>query len=129
MLVGMLVLFAGFVATVVVAVSIAVTIAVAVAVAVAVTALVVGGAVEDEGHVAVLLFIIQAVKLGEHGAFEQAGADDEEGAVHVFVDDLGVGNNLNGGTVDYHVVVLRLELTHKLSEPGRFKQLGGVRRN
>ncbi len=117
------------VAAVVVAVSVAVAIAVAVAVAVAVTARVVAGAVQDEGHVAVLLFIIQAVKLGEHGAFEQAGADDEEGAVHVFVDDLGVGNNLNGGTVDYHVVVLRLELTHKLSEPGRFKQLGRVRRN
>lgn len=117
------------VAAVVVAVAIAVTVAVAVAVAVAVTARVVASAVQNEGHVAVFLLIIQAVKLGEHRALEQVGADDEEGAVHVFVDNLGVGHDLNRGTVDYHVVVLRLETTDKLSEPGRFKQLCGVRWN
>lgn len=117
------------VTAVIVAVTIPVTVAVAVAVAVAVTALVVAGAVQNEGHVAVFLLIIQAVKLGEHRALEQVGADDEEGAVHVFVDNLGVGHNLNRGTVDYHVVVLRLEPADKLSEPGRFEQLCGVRWN
>lgn len=121
------VFLAGFVVAVVVAVAVA--IAVAVGVAVAVTALVVAGAVQNEGHVAVFLFIIQAVKIGEHRALEHAGADDEECAIHVFVDDLGIGNDFNGGAVDYHVVVLCLQLTHKLSESGRFKQLGGVRRN
>lgn len=101
----------------------AVVVSVAIAVTVAVTALVVAGAVQNEGHVAVFLFIIQAVKLGEHRALEQVGSDDEEGAVHVFVDDLGVGHDLNRGTVDYHVVVLRLETADKLSESGRFEQL------
>lgn len=114
------------VAAVVVAVSVAVAIAVAVAVAVAVTARVVAGAVQDEGHVAVFLLIIQTVKLGEHRALEQVGADDEEGAVHVFVDDLCVGHDLNRGTVDYHVVVLRLEPGNQLSEPQGFEQFGGV---
>lgn len=117
------------VTAVIVAVTIPVTVAVAVAVAVAVTARVVAGAVQDEGHVAVFLLIIQAVKLGEHGALKQTGADDEESAVHVFVDDLGVGHDFDGRTVDYHVVVLRLEPADKLSESGRFEQLCGVRRN
>lgn len=114
------------VAAVVVAVAVAVTVAVAVAVAVAVTARVVAGAVQDEGHVAVFLLIIQTVKLGEHRALEQVGPDDEEGAVHVFVDDLGVGHDFDGRTVDYHVVVLRLEPGYQLSEPRGFEQFGGV---
>lgn len=117
------------VVAVVVAVSVAVSIAVAVAVAVAVTARVVAGAVQDEGHVAVFLLIIQTVKLGEHRALEQVGSDDEEGAVHVFVDNLGVGHDFVGRTVDYHVVVLRLEPGNQLSEPRGFEQLCGVRWN
>ena len=92
------------VAAVVVAVAITVTVAVAVAVAVAVTARVVAGAVQDEGHVAVFLLIIQTVKLGEHGTLAQAGADDEEGAVHIFVDDLGIGDDFDGRTVHKNVV-------------------------
>ena len=117
------------VAAVVVAVSVTVTIAVAVAVAVAVTARVVAGAVQDEGHVAVFLFVVQTVKLGEHRALEQTGADDEEGAVHIFVYDLGIGHDLDRGTVDYHVVVLRLQLSDKLSELRRFEQFSGIRGN
>ncbi len=119
-------LLVGFGGAVVVAVAVTVAVAVAVGVGVAVAALVVAGAVEDYGHVAVFALFVDAVELGEHGAFEQAGADDEEGAVGVAVDDLGVGHYFDGWTVDEYVVVAGLELVDELAEAGRFEELGGV---
>lgn len=96
---------------------------------VAVSALVVAGAVEDEGHAGVFLLLIEAVELGEHRALEQSGTDDEEGPVGIPVDDLGVGHDLDGRTVDEDVVVLRAQLGHQLGKPRRLEQLGRVRRD
>ena len=73
---------------------------------VAVAALVVAGAVEDEGHAGVFLLLVEAVELGEHRALKQSGTDDEEGPVGVSVDDLGVSHNLDGRTVDEDIVIL-----------------------
>ena len=102
---------------IVIAIPVAVTISVAVRVAVAVSALVVAGAVEDEGHAGVFLLLIEAVELGEHRALQKPGADDEEGPVGVAVDDLGVGHDLDGRTVDEDVVVLRAQPGHQLGKP------------
>lgn len=114
---------------IVIAIAVAVTISVAIGMGVAVSALVVAGAVEDEGHAGVFLLLIEAVELGEHRALEQSGTDDEEGPVGIPVDDLGVGHDLDGRTVDEDVVVLRAQLGHQLGKPRRLEQLGRVRRD
>ena len=112
---------------IVIAIAVAVTISVAIGMGVAVSALVVAGAVEDEGHAGVFLLLIEAVELGEHGALKEACADDEEGPVGVPVDDLGVGHDLDGRTVDEDVVIPGPQPGHQLREPRGLEQLGRVR--
>lgn len=118
----------GFVA-VVVAVAVTVAVAVFVGVGVAVAAAVVAGAVEDYGHMLVFLFFVEAVELGQHRALEQTGADNEDGPVNELVDNLGVGDNLDGRAVDDDIVVAGAHAVDKLAEARRFEQFGGVRRN
>ena len=78
----------------VIAIFVAITIAVAVAVTVAIVVL--GkGAVEQQGHILVLALFVNLLQFGKHGTLQQAGADDEEGAVAAALDDLGVGHDLD----------------------------------
>lgn len=101
---------------VVVAVAVAIAVAVAVAVGVAVARFGEGCAVEDYGHVAVFLFFVDALELGEHFALEEAGADDEDGAVNVGVDDLGIGHDFDGRAVNEDVVEVGTELVEHIAE-------------
>lgn len=107
---------------------VAVAVTVGVAVLVAAAGAFGGGGVEHKGHVAVFLFVVEALELGEHGAFEESGADYEDGAVNDGFDDLCVGHHLYGRTVDEDVVVFVFEVFDHLDETGRFEQLGGVGR-
>lgn len=75
-----------------------------------------GGAVEDEGHVAVFALVVYALEFGEHDALQKSGADYEDGTVHMRVDDLCVGHHLDGRTVYEDVVVMRSELIYQLAE-------------
>ena len=81
---GLVLLFLLPAAVAVVAVAVAFAVAVAaIAVAVAVVAIVVLGigAVEEDGHVVVLLLVVALLQFGEHGAFQETGTDDEEGDI------------------------------------------------
>ena len=86
------------------------SVAVAISVGVAMTGGGEGGAVEYEGDIAIFTLFVDAFELGEHGAFEQSGADDEDGAVYVAVNNLCVGYNLDRRTVDEDVVVVGTQL-------------------
>ena len=84
------------------------------------------GAVEDHRHIVVLLVLIVLLQLGEHGALQEAGADNKKGDVALMADDGGIGNNLHGGTVDEDIVVKRAQLVEHGLETGTVEQLGGV---
>ena len=110
------------------AVGIAVAVAITVTVAVAVAAVGTLGAVEDDGEVLETLLVVDLLKLGKHGAVEQAGADDEERAVGCLLQYLGVGDDVDGGTVDEDVVVGIAHLGDKSLKPAVLKEFGGVGR-
>lgn len=77
----------------------------------------------------ILLFLIQTVKFGEHGAFKQPGAENEDSSVGILVDNLSVGHYLNRGTVDYNIIVERLAGFNQFTEARGFKKFGWVGRD
>ena len=105
------------------------SVAVVVAVTVAVAASVGGfGAVEQQGHVLELAFIVVAVDDGQHVALQQAGTHDEQGEVGPAGNDAGIGHHLDGRTVDEDIVVVAAqggdELFHARAEE-EFRRVGG----
>ncbi len=113
------------IAVVVIAVPVMVTVAIAVSVTVAVAF----GAVEYDGHVLEFLLFVDILQLGQEAAVQQAGADDEDGAVCVLLDNLRIGQHLYGRAVDDEVVILGLELGDGVLQAGLIEQLGGVGRD
>ena len=85
-------------------VTVVITIPIAVAVSVAAAAAL--GSVQDKGHVLVFLLPVDFLQFGEHTPFEQSCADYENGTVSQFLDNLRVGYQFNGRTVDQHIVIL-----------------------
>ena len=86
------------------AVTVVITIAIAVTVSVSTTASL--GPVQDQGHVFVFFFIVDLLQFREHAPFEQPCADYENGTVSQFLDNLRVGYQFNGRSVDQHIVIL-----------------------
>ena len=84
-------------------VTVVITIPIAVAVSVAAAAAL--GSVQDKGHVLVFLLPVDFLQFGEHTPFEQSCADHEDGAVAQLLDNLRVGHQFDGRTVDQHIVV------------------------
>ena len=84
------------------------------------------GAIEQHGHVVVLLLLVALLQLGQHGTFQQTGTDDEQGDVGLVADDGGIGDNLHGRTVNEDVVVVLTQLVEHGLELRRVQQLRGV---
>ena len=97
-----------------VAVTVAITIAVTVAV-VAVSAADVLRAVEDDCHVLVGVLLIEYVDFLQEAAVHDAGADDEEADIDIFLQDNRVGDDVDGRTVNDDVVILVLHLFHQFA--------------
>ena len=94
-----------FIGAVVVSRAVAVvgTIPIAVTVSVASTASL--GSIQDQGHVLVFLLPVDFLQFGEHTPYEQSCADHEDGAGAQLLDNLRVGHQFDGRTVDQHIVV------------------------
>ena len=113
---------------VVVSVAIPVAIAVTVAISVSVTAAAAMGPVEYHGKTFEALGVIYVLQLFEHFAVQQAGADDEECAVAVFLKNMSVGDNVNGRAINEDVVI---SLAHCCNESIKMlaaNKFGGVGR-
>ena len=110
-------------------VAVVIAIVVAVAVVVAVAAALRLGAVEHERHVLELLVLVELLQVAQHRALHQAGTHHEDGAVGELLDDLRIGNHLDGRTVYEHIVVLPAHLLDELAEAVGEEQLGGVGRH
>ena len=87
------------------------------------------GAVEQEGHVVVLLGAVVLLHLSEHGALEQAGTHDEDGDVCERGDQVGVGHDLDWRAVEEDVVVTLPKLVQERGQARLGEELGGVRRH
>ncbi|CDB10187.1 uncharacterized protein BN744_01508 [Bacteroides sp. CAG:633] len=87
------------------------------------------GAVQDESHILVLLFVVDTLQLGKHAAFQQTGAYDKEGTVGQLLDDLRIGYHLDRRTVDKYIVVLAADGIDELLEAVAEQQFGGVGRD
>ena len=97
-----------------VAVTVAITIAVTVAV-VAVSAADVLRAVEDDCHVLVGVLLIEYVDFLQEAAVHDAGADDEEADIDIFLQDNRVGDDVDGRTVNDDVVILVFHFFHQFA--------------
>ena len=106
--------------------AVGVTVLVSVFVAVAAGGL---GAVEQEGHVVVLLGAVVFLHLAEHGALEQAGTHDKDGDVGERGDQVGVGHDLDRRAVEEDVVVALPKLVEERGQARLGEELGGVRRH
>ena len=62
------------------------------------------------------LIHIYCFQFGEHGAVQQAGTDNEDGAVRQLLDDLCVGHNVDGRTIDEDIVVFRSQSCYQVSQ-------------
>ena len=87
------------------------------------------GAVEQDGHVVVLLIGVVLLELRQHVALHETGTDDEEGDIGLVADDGGIGDNLHRRTIDEDVVVVLAQLVEHGLQTGRVEQLRGVGRN
>ena len=56
-------------------------------------------AIENDGHMLVLLLFIESVKFGQHRSLEQTGAHNKNRTVGKLIKDLCIGNDLNRRTV------------------------------
>ena len=74
------------------------------------------GPVQHEYHVLELLFRVVAVDDGQHVALKQAATNDEQRLVGQSGNDVRVGNDVDGGTVDKDVVIMLFELFKQLAE-------------
>ena len=84
------------------------------------------GTVENNRDVMVTLVVIQLLDAGKHLAFEQSGTDDEDGHIGVAVDNLRVGHNLDGRTIEQDIVILGAQLVEERFQAGGIEKLGGV---
>lgn len=104
-------------------VTVVITIPIAVAVSVAAAAAL--GSVQDKGHVLVFLLPVDFLQFGEHTPFEQSRADHEDGAVGQLLDNLRVGHQFDGRTVNQHIFVLFPYGIYYLFQPVVEQQFGG----
>ena len=72
--------------------------------------------VQYHGEVLESFHGIHCFQFGEHGAVQQAGTDNEDGAVRQLLDDLCVGYNVDGRTVDEDIVVFRSQSCYQVSQ-------------
>ena len=81
---------------------------------------VVGGgaldAVEDVAEVLEALGVVGLLEGGDVLALQHTGTYHENSAVHTFVDNLGVGNYINGRAVYDDGIILGLEILHHCLE-------------
>ena len=87
------------------------------------------GTVQDDCHVLETFLLVSALQFGQHVALQQAGTDDEEGAVGKFLDDLRVRYNLDGRTVDEDAVVFVPHPFYQRAQARFGKQFGRIGRD
>ena len=86
-------------------------------------------AVQYDGHVLETLFVVHPLQFGQHAAFQQSGAHHEKGAVGLLFDDLRVGHDVDGRTVDKDIIILSAQFLNECFEAGFCQQLCRVGRN
>ena len=95
---------------------------------VAVTLVDVVGTIEYEQHIGITLCTIEVFDFRYHGTLEIHGPYDEERHVGIVSDDAGIGDNLNGRTVNEDIVVLLLQGGDELCQPlvvEKFRRIRG----
>ena len=87
------------------------------------------GGVEQDGHITIAGLIIVFLDIGKLVLLKKTGTNHEYGEVYQAVDDLGVGNNLDGRAVENDEVVFLPEAVDESVKILTRKQFGGIERN
>ena len=92
-----------------------------VSVAIAVTSSGAFSSVQYHGEVFKSFSGIHIFQFGKHGPVQQAGADYEDGTVCHFFDDLRIGHNVDGWTVDEDIIIFQSQSCYQVSQLSVFQ--------
>ena len=86
-------------------------------------------AVEEVAEILETLLVVELLEVGHVLLFQQPSAHYEDGAIHIGVDDLRIGHNVNGRTVNDDIIKGRFHVFNQLAKPLIADKLRGVGRN
>ena len=84
--------------------------------------------IKNDAHLLEALVAVDSIDIGNHLAVKQTCADNEDSAIHIFLHNLGIYNDIRRRTVNEDIIIVLASLFEELSDASIVKEFGGVRR-